>query len=287
MKIFDRKVLSVILSAAAIIAYQAVSAGAYGDTAGAYGDMAGAGYFNTVSLGSSHSAAITAGGSLYIWGDNYHGQLGNGDNIRVNIPIKATALPGAGNNAPGASIPLNAAPSAQKVYKDGAAVELSAYNIDGNNFFKLRDIMRLFDIEVTYDAATKEIGLDTGKAESVKAWESGSLEFKIVDDIWGFEDDIWDTTFTLTNVSDKPVHNVNADFIREITEDVNVFDIEYVIIYYPSELTVIIPLSGGEPIYEEAEEFLPVFMNDDKDYINDQKMLKPGDYLYGAYSLVD
>lgn len=33
--------------------------------------------------------------------------------------------------------------------------------IDGNNFVKLRDVMKLLNIGVTYDAETKTIGLDT------------------------------------------------------------------------------------------------------------------------------
>ena len=52
-----------------------------------------------VSLGSTHSAAITADGCLYLWGSNNHGELGNGkeiydrygdynEGIDSNIPIK-------------------------------------------------------------------------------------------------------------------------------------------------------------------------------------------------------
>ncbi|MCH5324200.1 MAG: hypothetical protein J1E39_03200 [Eubacterium sp.] len=41
-----------------------------------------------VSLGETHSAAITTDGSLYMWGDNYHGQLGNGTNEDSSVPIK-------------------------------------------------------------------------------------------------------------------------------------------------------------------------------------------------------
>lgn len=41
-----------------------------------------------VSLGYSHSAAITENGDLYLWGDNTYGQLGNGTNEDSNIPIK-------------------------------------------------------------------------------------------------------------------------------------------------------------------------------------------------------
>ena len=41
-----------------------------------------------VSLGGRHSAAITTDGSLYMWGDNEYGQLGNGTTESSNVPIK-------------------------------------------------------------------------------------------------------------------------------------------------------------------------------------------------------
>ena len=43
---------------------------------------------STISLGYSHSAAITEDGSLYLWGDNDYGQLGNGTEEDSSIPIK-------------------------------------------------------------------------------------------------------------------------------------------------------------------------------------------------------
>ena len=42
----------------------------------------------SVSLGDTHSAAITSDGGLYMWGSNYHGQLGDGTDTNKNIPIK-------------------------------------------------------------------------------------------------------------------------------------------------------------------------------------------------------
>ncbi len=42
----------------------------------------------SVSLGESHSAAITMDGSLWMWGDNEFGQLGNGLQNDSNVPIK-------------------------------------------------------------------------------------------------------------------------------------------------------------------------------------------------------
>ena len=47
------------------------------------------------------------------------------------------------------------------IKKDGAYILLNAYNINGNNFFKLRDLAAAFDFGVTWDAATNTVGIDT------------------------------------------------------------------------------------------------------------------------------
>ena len=47
------------------------------------------------------------------------------------------------------------------LYKDGQRIEMTSYLIAGSNFLKLRDVMRLFDIGVTYDEVTRNIGIDT------------------------------------------------------------------------------------------------------------------------------
>ncbi len=49
------------------------------------------------------------------------------------------------------------------IYMDGAKVIAAAYNIEGNNYFKLRDIAALLDVAVTYDASSGLIGIDTSK----------------------------------------------------------------------------------------------------------------------------
>lgn len=54
-----------------------------------------------------------------------------------------------------------ATPCTSSIYKDGAAVTLTAYTINGNNYFKLRDVAQAFDIGVTWDAKTATIGIDT------------------------------------------------------------------------------------------------------------------------------
>lgn len=46
------------------------------------------------------------------------------------------------------------------MYKDGEAISLPAYNINDNNYFKLRDICELFDIALVWDDDTQTIIVD-------------------------------------------------------------------------------------------------------------------------------
>ena len=47
------------------------------------------------------------------------------------------------------------------IYKNGEEVQLTAYTINGNNFFKLRDLADAFNIGVIWDAKTSTKGIDT------------------------------------------------------------------------------------------------------------------------------
>lgn len=51
--------------------------------------------------------------------------------------------------------------STSKIYLDGQEVQLTAYTIGGNNYFKLRDIGQALGIAITWDSATNTIGIDT------------------------------------------------------------------------------------------------------------------------------
>lgn len=48
-----------------------------------------------------------------------------------------------------------------KIYLDGNEVNFTAYNIDGNNYFKLRDVAKMMNFGVTWDAHANSIGIDT------------------------------------------------------------------------------------------------------------------------------
>ena len=54
-----------------------------------------------------------------------------------------------------------AALNSSTIYKDEVEVELLAYTINDNNYFKLRDVAEAFDIGVTWDGLTKTVGIDT------------------------------------------------------------------------------------------------------------------------------
>lgn len=47
------------------------------------------------------------------------------------------------------------------IYKDGVQVSLTAYTINGNNYFKLRDLGQVFDFGVTWDGTANTIRINT------------------------------------------------------------------------------------------------------------------------------
>ncbi|MFD1957782.1 stalk domain-containing protein [Paenibacillus thailandensis] len=47
------------------------------------------------------------------------------------------------------------------IYLDGKEVKLTAYLINGNNYFKLRDVAAVIDFGVTWDSKTNTIGIDS------------------------------------------------------------------------------------------------------------------------------
>ena len=51
--------------------------------------------------------------------------------------------------------------------KDGVRVTtVVGYNINGNNFFKLRDLGRLFDFNVSWDSSLRSIIITTAESYS-------------------------------------------------------------------------------------------------------------------------
>lgn len=53
--------------------------------------------------------------------------------------------------------------SSQKIMLDGNKADITAYNINGNNYFKLVDLAKAVDFNVQYDSATNTVYIDTEK----------------------------------------------------------------------------------------------------------------------------
>lgn len=98
-----------------------------------------------------------------------------GDSKEDNTPIVLQVIAGTTganqpNTAPDAkSESVLAAPTASKVLVNGKNVSFEAYNINGNNYFKLRDLAMSVNgseknFEVSWDAAKNAIALASNKA---------------------------------------------------------------------------------------------------------------------------
>lgn len=55
-----------------------------------------------------------------------------------------------------------------KVYLDGKEINLTAYTIDGNNYFKLRDLGQTFNFGVGWDSSANTVTIDTSKSYSAE-----------------------------------------------------------------------------------------------------------------------
>ena len=90
------------------------------------------------------------------------------------IPVEFEKTPG---TAPGGGVSKpSVVPTSQKLTVDGAAKNTEIYNIDGSNYFKLRDIAALLtgtgsQFSVDFDAARSTIVVKTGKAYSFAGGE--------------------------------------------------------------------------------------------------------------------
>lgn len=68
-----------------------------------------------------------------------------------------------GELAKGDGTPKNAVSTSSTVYKNGVVIALTAYTINGNNYFKLRDLGQSFDFGVSWDAANNAVMVDTAQ----------------------------------------------------------------------------------------------------------------------------
>lgn len=92
---------------------------------------------------------------------------------------------------PGGAAAKNAVLSTAKVYVNGTATPLTAYNVNGNNYFKLRDIGTAIDFQVAYDEMANTVVINTESIQYKntqygfsftlpKSWEN----YSVVTDQW-------------------------------------------------------------------------------------------------------
>ncbi len=80
--------------------------------------------------------------------------------------------PGKAYTAVGGELAVSAKPTAKqaalstsKIYLDGEEIQLTAYTIGGNNYFKLRDFEQAIGIVVGWDQKTNTVSIDTSDEE--------------------------------------------------------------------------------------------------------------------------
>jgi len=83
------------------------------------------------------------------------------ENNAINLISNKSYSPVGGELSKGDGKAKEGMPTTSKIYKDGEEIYLTAYNIGGYNYFKLRDMAKAFDIGVTWDGANNTIIIDT------------------------------------------------------------------------------------------------------------------------------
>jgi hypothetical protein len=75
--------------------------------------------------------------------------------------VCTVAIFGLGTTAYAAYVNLN--PSTTKLVVDGAAVDVIGYNVESRNYFQLRELAKIFDVSLEWEAATDTAYMDSTK----------------------------------------------------------------------------------------------------------------------------
>lgn len=87
----------------------------------------------------------------------------NSANKRINLTTGTAYTAVGGELALPSAQSKAAVKTSAVVFKDGSSVNYTGYNIDSNNYYKLRDLCKDMNIGVTFDAASKRVDIVTSK----------------------------------------------------------------------------------------------------------------------------
>lgn len=156
----------------------------------------------------------------------------DGINNAINLISNAPYTPVGGELVKGDGQPKTAVLTTSTIYKDGKRIYPTAYNINGNNYFKLRDIAEAFGIGVDWDGVANIVSINTTEpnkeeivadgskveeSETEKTEETGTEEAAVEDDYdkslltpylahknKGVQIDLTDTKESITQKLGKP-----------------------------------------------------------------------------------
>lgn len=117
-----------------------------------------------VAVGKRHTLVVKTDGTLWAFGGNEYGELGPGAAVGADQPTPRQVSSGF-RIPPGVTV--TAVPTKSTVLVNGQRVAFDAYNINGSNYFKLRDLAFAINgtpkqFEVGWDGANNAISLTTG-----------------------------------------------------------------------------------------------------------------------------
>ncbi|MDR1217732.1 MAG: leucine-rich repeat domain-containing protein, partial [Oscillospiraceae bacterium] len=93
----------------------------------------------------------------------------NGETKAISLTSGAAYTPVGGEMSSKGAEAKTAAPTGSAVYLDGTKVSFTAYNIENNNYFKLRDIGQALDFGVEWDGENQTVKIDTDKGYTPEA----------------------------------------------------------------------------------------------------------------------
>ena len=99
----------------------------------------------------------------------------------INLTTGQPYVPIGGEMAEGATEIKNAVPTTQPIYKDGEPAEFTAYNIEGYNYFRLRDIGAAFNFGVEWVEDLNTIVVDTSIGYTPEAPNTGRIAGQVIE----------------------------------------------------------------------------------------------------------